>query len=99
MRNDNIIFTVEAFDGAMKSIVTRDVNVELRYDPPKLSGPLEPRTVTVQQVDPYLLPKSVNGRNTLAGILPGPSFPIFVAIDTSATGVKVISSPGFTIPA
>jgi hypothetical protein len=56
MRNDLIIVTVEAFDGAMKSIATRDVNVDLRYDPPKLSGPLVSRTVTVQQVDPYLLP-------------------------------------------
>lgn len=98
MRNDLIIVTVEAFDGAMKSIATRDVNVDLRYDPPKLSGPLVSRTVTVQQVDPYLLPQSVNGRNTLAGILPGPSFPTFAAIDTSTSGVKVISSPGFTIP-
>jgi hypothetical protein len=89
---------VESFDGAMRSPNTQTVTINLKYDPPRLSGPLEPRTVTVGQIDPYTLPSSVNGRSTSAGVTAGSLFPSFASIITTSS-VMVKSSPGFDIPA
>ena len=76
---------VEAFDGAMQSSNTITVTINLKYDPPKLSGPLEPRTVTVGQLDPYTLPSSVNGRSTSAGVSAGSLFPSYASIVTTSS--------------
>jgi hypothetical protein len=94
------VFTVvaESFDGAMTSSNTQTVTINLKYDPPKLSGPLEPRTVAVGQFDPYTLPSSVNGRSTSAGVSAGSLFPSYASIVTTSS-VMVKSSPGFDIPA
>jgi hypothetical protein len=46
-RNEIFTVVVESFDGAMSSPNTQTVTINLKYDPPRLSGPLEPRTVTV----------------------------------------------------
>ena len=46
-RNEVFTVVVESFDGAMISPNTQTVTIDLRYDPPVLSGPLVPRTVTV----------------------------------------------------
>ncbi len=98
-RNETFSVTVDCWDGAMLATNTETVNIILKYDPPKLSGPLEPRTVTVGQSDPYYLPKSVNGRNTAAGVFEGSLFPNYSSIITSTTSVMVKSAPDFTIPA
>jgi hypothetical protein len=97
-RNEVFTVVVESFDGAMRSPNTQTVTINLKYDPPRLSGPLQPRTVTVGQIDPYTLPSSVNGRSTSAGVTAGSLFPSFASIITTSS-VMVKSSPGFDIPA
>ncbi len=92
-------FTVEAFDGAMKSAQVVQVRVNLIYDPPVLNGALQDRTVIVGRSDLYSLPLTVNGRATSAGVTEGLSYPSYSTIDNSASPVKILSSPGFTIPA
>ena len=84
-RNDVCTVVVESFDGAMTSTDTQTVTINLKYDPPKLSGPLEPRTVAVGQLDPYTLPSSVNGRSTSAGVFAGSLFPSYASIDTTSS--------------
>ncbi len=98
-RSETFTVTVDCWDGAMISTNTETFTIILKYDPPKLSGPLEPQTVTVGQSDPYYLPKSVNGRNTAAGVFEGSLFPTYSSIITSTTSVMVKSAPDFTIPA
>jgi hypothetical protein len=39
-RNEVFTVVVESFDGAMTSPNTQTVTIDLKYDPPKLSGPL-----------------------------------------------------------
>ena len=84
-RNEVFTVVVESFDGAMTSPNTQTVTIDLKYDPPKLSGPLEPRTVKVGQLDPYTLPSSVNGRATSAGVSAGSLFPSYASIVTNSS--------------
>jgi hypothetical protein len=84
-RNELFTVKVESFDGAMTSTNKHTVTINLKYDPPKLSEPLEPRTVAVGQLDPYILLRSVNGRSTSAGVSAGSLFPSYASIITNSS--------------